>query len=590
MFLNSDIKRTVKLVWECSRKWTTLLFIAQILSSILPIAQLYLTKLIVDSITESGSVAFNQILIYLILFGVIQLLVALINNYQVLFSEAQQQKVTDVISTEVAEKGSKIDLSYYENSSFYNIFHQAQTQSLHKPIQVLRSLSDLFSSGFLLLSLGGLLFYLHWGISLILIAFAIPIAWVKWYFTKVLYKWEIDKTTTQRESNYFYQLLTTDFYAKEIRIFNLSDYFKNQFKALRSKLFDEKYRINSRKASFGFMAKSLEIIAMISTFTFISWRTVNGFLTIGDLVMFLQAFQKGQVAIQKSLTASISLYNSRLFLKHLYQVLDLKSTIKEPEKEVNVDALKTSLSINNLTFKYPETNITVLENINLNFKKGEVIALVGENGSGKTTLVKLLCRLYNPQKGSIKWNDDNIEIFSLSSWRNNIAVIFQDFAKYQFSARDNITLSDIDKSSSNSNQSLESAADYSGALEFIQNFPLKFDQILGRWFKQGQELSGGQWQKIALSRAFYKKDAQLIILDEPTSSIDPLSEADIFSNLKSLSKNNIIILVTHRLYNLKLADKIIVLDKGKIAQEGRHSELAEQNGLYKSMFEKQLDN
>ncbi len=589
MFFNSHIKRTIKLVWECSRKWTVLLFISQILNAILPIAQLYLTKLIVDSITVKTSIDFQTILIYIIIFGVIQIISALIENYQLLFSESQQQKVTDVISTQVAKKGSEIDLSYYENSAFYNNFHQAQTQSLHKPVQVLRSLTDLISSAFLLISLGGLLLYLHWGITLILISFAIPIAWVKWHYTRVLYKWEVDKITTQRESNYYYQLLTTDFYAKEIRIFNLSSYFSNKFTSLRTRLFDEKYKINSRKASYGFMAKSMEVIAMISTFAFISWRTVNGFLTIGDLVMFLQAFQKGQIAIQKSLAATISLYNSRLFLSHLYELLDLKSSIKEPNEFTPVDSLREGLRIENLSFKYPQTEKEVLKNISLGFKKGEVVALVGENGSGKTTLVKLLCRLYNPSEGVIYWDDTQIRNTSLRSWRDKIAVIFQDFARYQFSVKENITLSDIENNT-NSERMLETAVSYSGASEFIGNFPNKFDQMLGRWFKKGQELSGGQWQKIALSRAFYKNKAQLLILDEPTSSIDPISEADIFSNLKKISNDNIVVLVTHRLYNLKSADRIIVFEEGKVVQEGNHVQLASIDGLYKDMFEKQLKN
>jgi ATP-binding cassette subfamily B protein len=587
MFFNSQISRTFKLVWECSRKWTILLFVSQLLNSILPVAQLYLIKLIVDSLTENKEINFQSILFYIILFGVIQIVSALIENYQLLFSESQQQKVTDVISTKVAKKGSEIDLSYYENSSFYNNFHQAQTQSLHKPVQVLRSLSDLVSSGFLLISLGALLFYLHWGISLILIGFAIPIALVKWYFTKVLYKWEVDKMTTQRESNYFYQLLTTDFYAKEVRIFNLGQYFTDKFKSLRKRLFDDKYKINTRKASFGFVAKTMEIIAMISTFTFISWRTINGFLTIGDLVMFLQAFQKGQVAIQRSLSSIINLYNSRLFLTHLFDLLDLKSFLKTPILPKNIKPLKSSLVLENLNFTYPQTNNQVLANVNLEFSKGELIAFVGENGSGKTTLVKLLCRLYDPTSGVINWNGININQISLENWRNSISVIFQDFAKYQFTVRKNITLSDIETNESNQDK-LEKASIYSGANSFIEEFDSKYDQMVGRWFKKGKELSGGQWQKLALSRAFYKSHAQLIILDEPTSSIDPLSEEDIFSNLKNIAENKIVIIVTHRLYNLKLADKIVVFDKGRIVQEGDHSFLIEKDGLYKEMFSKQL--
>ena len=580
------ILKALKFVWVSSKKWTAILLVFHLIQAVLPILSLYLIKLIVDTITNSSKTDFSEIVKYILLFGVIQLIHALLQNYKQLVSETQQQLVSDYMSEVIIDKAVDLDISYYENSAYHNTFHQAQKQALYRPVQILNNLTEFLSSTFLLISLAALLFFLHWGITLILICFALPIAGVRWYYSRKLYQWERNRTELERKANYLNQVLTSDTYAKEVRIFNLGEVLKKQFTDVRKSLFKEKFKINNQRANAGLIARSAEIISMILTFGFIAWSTLQGNISIGDLVMYFQAFQKGQVAIQNNLQSLVGLYNNRLFLSHLFELLEVNSLVKEPSKPTYLDKLENSINIKNVDFKYPNTEEKVLKNINLELKKGQVIALVGENGSGKTTLIKLLCRLYDPNKGSVKWDEIDFKTTTLSRLRERISVIYQDFAKYHFSAGKNIQIGDF--LNPLSEEKLKSSAEKSGANSFIEKLPKGFEQKLGRKFKNGKELSGGQWQKIALARAFYK-DAEVIILDEPSSSIDPLAEAEIFEHFKAIAKDKVLILVTHRLYNLKIADKIVVLDNGKIIEEGTHNQLVKENGHYFNMFKKQVE-
>lgn len=580
------ILQSLQFVWKSSKKWTILLILIQLVQAILPLAVLYLTKLIVDTITaQQGTPNFSKVLQYVLMFGAIRLVMSILQNYQQLISETQQQLVTDYMSTIIIDKAVSIDMSYYENAQYHNTFHQAQRQAMYRPVQILRSLTDFVRNGFLLVSLAGLLIFLHWGIAIILLAFALPIAGVKWYYSKKLYEWERQRTALEREASYLNQVLTTDTYAKEVRVFNLGTALKNQFIKVRKALFTEKYRIGQQRAHAGLLAQGAEITAMTATYAFIAYRTLHGAITIGDLVMYFQAFQRGQVAIQQSLQSVVSLYNNRLFLSHLFELLNVKSRLQLAENPAPLaDAMSEGIHLKNVHFAYPNTEKLVLKNVDLTLKKGQVIALVGENGSGKTSLVKLLCRLYDPSQGAIFWDQQDIKTVGLKELRKKISVIYQDFSKYHFTAGENIRIGDLEQPMTSAD--LQVAAEKSDAYSFIQELPQQFEQQLGRRFKKGAELSGGQWQKVALARAFYK-DAEVIVLDEPSSAIDPLAEAAIFEQFRQLAKDKILILVTHRLYNLKIADKIVVLQEGSVVEEGTHKELFQAGGLYKEMFETQ---
>lgn len=579
------IRQALSFVWVSSKRWTIFLVAFQLLQAVLPLFSLYLIKLIVDSVVTPAGVDFSAVLRYVILFGLVQLIQAVLQNYQQLTSETQQQLVIDYISTIIIDKAASIDISYYENAEYHDTFHRAQEQALYRPVQILQNLTDLLKNGFLIVSLAVLLFYLHWSVAIILVVLGLPIAFVRWYYSKKLHAWQVRRTQMERESYYLNHILTSNEYAKEVRLFNLGPPLRDRFTALRKKLFKEKFGIGKQRALAGLWAKIVEVSALVITLGFIVWKTLSGEITTGDLVMYFQAFQRGQAAIHGVLLGIVGLYNNRLFLQHLMDLLDIKSLLVEKEQpQFLPKKLETGIQIKEASFTYPNTENCVLEGINLELKKGQVTALVGENGSGKTTLIKLLGRLYDPQEGAIIWDGVDIKNCGLADLRQRVSVIYQDFASYYFSVAENIAIGE-DKLEEK-REAIQAAARKSGAADFIASFPEKYDQQLGRWFSNGAELSGGQWQKIALARAFFK-EADLIILDEPSSAIDPLAEHEIFKQMREMAKDKILVLVTHRLYNLKIADQIVVLSEGKIVEQGTHESLMKKQGLYGRMFEKQ---
>jgi len=324
-------------------------------------------------------------------------------------------------------------------------------------------------------------------------------------------------------------------------------------------------------------AQSLEAVAIISALGLIAKRAYSGLLSVGDIAMYYQLFQKGQSNINALLGTLVSVQENKMYIEHLFAFLHLEPKIVDPSTPISMPEQIVSLEVKGVHFTYPKTQKEVLSDVSFKVEKGEIIAIVGENGSGKTTMVKLLNRLYQQSKGDILLNGIPTHQFEVASLRKKITVIFQQFARYYTTVKENIEFADVHVPSDQ--RRLHQSVAYTGADDFINLLPKQLDTQLGRSFKNGEELSGGQWQKIALSRAFYK-DADIIILDEPTSQIDPLAEAAIFDNLRAAASNKILILITHRIYNLKMCDRILVMDKGRLVEQGTHTELMALQGLY----------
>jgi ATP-binding cassette subfamily B protein len=320
-------------------------------------------------------------------------------------------------------------------------------------------------------------------------------------------------------------------------------------------------------------------------FAFIAYRTLQGVITLGDMVMYFGAFQRGLGYLRQMLGGVANLYENNLFLTNLFEFLDLEPKVKEPLHPASVpQPMKRGLSFEQVSFRYPNSNRNVLKDINMVIESGEVVALVGENGSGKTTLVKLLCRLYDPIQGSITLDGIDLRRFETMALRREISVIFQDYVKYHLTARENIWFGNIDLPPED--QQVAAAARHAGADDLITSLPKGYDTILGKWFEDGEELSVGEWQKVALARAFLR-DAQIIVLDEPTSSLDAKSEYKVFEKFRQLLNGRSAILISHRFSTVRMAARIFVLDDGKIIESGTHEQLIELEGKYAHLFEKQ---
>jgi ATP-binding cassette subfamily B protein len=442
----------------------------------------------------------------------------------------------------------------------------------------------LIESSFSIVVLSTLFFTLGWIYAVSLIVIAIPIIAIRWYNGKSTYLLEKKSTALERQSGYLNQVLTTEIHAKEVRAFGFGSSFLKRFIEIRALLFREKKTLNKRQSIAGFIAQLVEIVVICFMYLRLALQTLAGVITIGGFILYFQAFQRLQSALKTWLQTVVQLYQSQLFLGDIFAFLDLPSTkVKNITSNNITKAELDKLSVTNLSFTYPNSEKEILHDLNFSCESGDIIAFVGENGSGKSTLVKLLCRLYEIKQGEITVGTINLKEIPEEELRENISVVFQDFGKYYISITENIRLGFGE--TVNTEKITESAIS-AGAHDFIQALPLGYQTILGRSFINSEELSGGQWQKLAVARAFYRS-SKILILDEPTSHIDPVAEYELFKEIKEKFKNKIVVLITHRLHNLKIADRIYVMKEGRIAEHGSFATLTSQNGLFKEMYIKQ---
>jgi len=579
-----DFKYTVailKMVWACSKKLTIARLLLQVLLAILPLAPLYLMKLLLDAFTLDIKPSFEYVIWILMGFAVIKVLTIVVKNAMNYVYLIQSEVVADLMASIVLNKAINIDVEYFDSDAYHDVFSRAIAQSGSRPIATLSAVTGLLQNGISLLAIAALLITLHWAISLILIFIAIPIALIRWHYTNKTVELKVKQTQEERKAYYFHSILSSVEYLKEVRIFNYGKVLLQRFLNLRIQLREARKKLYRNQNFTIALVQGVEALAIISALGFIATQAIRGNISVGDIAMYYGAFQKGQSSINSVLRSLVSINENRMYLNHLFEFLELKQKIIDPENPVTIPAKIESLQFKKVSFTYPETEKQILNSVNFEATKGTILAIVGENGAGKSTIVKLINRFYEPGHGSICFNGIDIKNFKIDDWRSRLTVIFQQFSKYNATVNENIQFADVHAPFDV--EKIKQSAGLSQANTFIEKLPDHYETALGRNFKTGHELSGGQWQKMALARAFYK-NADIIILDEPTSFIDPLAEEDIFNNLKQLAKDKILILITHRIYNLKMADHILVMENGNIIETGNHESLIAQNGRYKAMF------
>ncbi|MEO0351094.1 MAG: ABC transporter ATP-binding protein [Cyanobacteria bacterium P01_A01_bin.15] len=583
----------LRLVWQSSPRWTVLRLLLVTLEGFLPLASIYIVKLLVDALTgrvatDSPQRVLEQIAPLLGAVVGVSLVALLCKAFSELVNTAQTQRVSDHMRSILHAKSISIDLAYYETPRYHDTLQRAQQEATTRPNQILTRLAQVGQNSISLVAMVGLLLTLHWGIAVVLLMAAIPTIAVRLRYTRQLYQWQRTWTPVDRKSVYFSWLMIGEMFAKEIRLFGLGELFSQRFDRLRTKLYQAKLRLITKRSLAFFMAQVVAGILVGSVYGLILYQTLYGSLKLGDLVLYHQALQRGQSSL-KALTSSLSgLYEDNLFLANLYEFLDLTPEIISPATPKIVPVpLYQGIVFDRVSFSYADTSRQALTDISLTVKPGETIALVGENGSGKTTLIKLLCRLYDPNQGNITVDGTDLRDLDIVDLRRQISVIFQDYAKYHLSAQENIWLGNI--SLSPSDDAVVSAAKQAGAHDVITRLPQGYDTMLGKLFGGGEELSIGQWQKVALARAFLR-DSQVIVLDEPTSAMDPKAEYEVFKSFRELIQDQAAILITHRLSTVRMADRIYVMDDGRIIEQGTHDQLMAQQGKYAHLFNTQAQN
>jgi len=583
-------RRALRLVWHSGPGWTIASVALLVVQAGLPLVALYLIKLVVDAVASGlaipdKSVAFGRVAVLVGLAGAVALVSALCRSVAGFVNEGQAQAVTDYMHDILHAKSVEVDLEYYENSRYYDTLQRAQQEASFRPTRILNGLIQVAQSGISLLVMAGLLVSLHWGVAALLFTAAVPGILIRTRYASQMYHWQRQRTSTERLAWYFNWMLTGIVHAKEIRLFNLGSLFRRRFRDTRVQLRRERLAIATRRSAADLASQTCLVLAVFGSYAFIAYRAVQGAITVGDLVMYYQAFQRAQDFLREMLGGLAGLYEDHLFLRSLYEFLDLERKVLEPSAPKALPRpMRTGIVFDHVSFEYPTGTRKVLQDITLTIHPGESVALVGDNGSGKTTLIKLLCRLYDPTGGRITLDGVDLRDFDTAALRRDIGVIFQDYAHYDLTARENIWFGNVEVPADH--ERIVAAARRSGADDVIVGLKQGYDTILGKGFEQGEELSIGEWQKVALARAFMR-DAQIIVLDEPTSALDAKAEYELFEQFRRLAKGRTTILISHRFSTVRMADRIYVLDDGQIVESGTHDELVREGGRYGHLFETQ---
>ncbi|MCB9438530.1 MAG: ABC transporter ATP-binding protein [Anaerolineales bacterium] len=585
------IRTALGLVWESAPRWAVMNILTLLVQSVIPVALLYLMKLLVDEITqavETGSTeqALNQLWPVILLFGGITLVETITRIAANLINEYQSYAVSDYVTNIIHQQSLALDLDYYENSHYHDTLHRVQRDAPTRPPQIVNSILQSLRAILSLIGIFALLATFHVGLTVLLVGAAIPGALIRLRYSRILYEWQRQSAATERRVWYYNLLIIFGNYAKENRLYNLGGLFSERYRQLRFKLLQERLNIIIRRSGLDIAGQVFVIAATLLVYWLVAHEAVVGAITIGSLVMYIQGFQRGQGLMQETMSSLTRLYEDSLFWESYSEFMALTPQIYTPTNPQPVPSpFQEGIVFQDVSFQYPNQPQAVLKGIDLSIRPGEVVALVGENGAGKSTLVKLLCRLYDPTGGTISVDGVPLKSFDTLKWRKTISVVFQDYIQYLLTARENIWFGDVDTSPDD--DKIMEAARQSEAHEVIAKLKRGLDTHVGGYFEEGQELSVGQWQRIALARAFMRSQAQIVILDEPTSSLDVMTEHHVFERFRQIIAGKTALLISHRLSTVRLADRIYVLDGGQIVETGNHDSLMRQDGLYANLFRTQ---
>ena len=556
----------------------------RLLRSAIPISVLYIGKLIIDEvITLNASKDSDLQILYILIAAEFGLMIFsdLLARGIALTDSLLGDLFANRTSIKLMQHAASLDLPQFEDATFYDKLERARQQTNGRTVllsQILAQGQDFITMGLLLV---GLIAFNPWLIALLLIS-VIPSFIGELYFNAKSYSLQRGWTPQRRELDYYRYIGASDETAKEVKLFGLSAFIIERFRNLSDRYFNENKKLSIEKAAWGSLLVAIGTLGYFGAYSIIIIETVNGAVTIGSLTFLAGSFRQLKSLLESILGRFTNISQGALYLKDLFDFYEIKPQIISPQKPKTFpNPIKEGFRFENVGFKYPNSDKWANRNLNFDLKVGEKLALVGENGSGKTTLVKLLARLYDPDEGRILLDGVDLKDYNLVELREHIGVIFQDFQKFNFTAGDNIAVGDI--GSREEQKELQRAAEQSLADTVIEKLPLKYDQQLGRKFAKGIELSGGEWQKVALARA-YLREADVLILDEPTAALDARAEYEVFRRFAELTKGKTAILISHRFSTVRMADRILVLDKGQMLEIGTHEELLVKNGRYAELF------
>ena len=594
----AHLGRLIAQIWRTSKALTAASLVLRLLAAVQPVAVLYAAKLIVDEVVRLTAItppgpdildwfnagALNNIIGFLLLELVLVLANDLVARATGLVDSVLSELHSNQVSVELMQHAARLDLQHFESAEYQDRLERARRQAGGRNAllsQIFGQAQDIITVFTLA---AGLFFYAPWLILLLPLSF-IPSVWGEARFNSLAYMLSRWRTPERRELEYLRHIGASAETAKEVKLFGLGGYLVTRFKTLAHQIFIENRRVATLRASWGAVFAAIASLAYYAAYGYIVWRTITGAFTLGDLAFLSGSFLRLNGLFQRILLGFTQIAGQSMYLDDLFSFFEIEPTVLPPANPKPFPApIRSSIVFDNVGFKYPETDNWVVRDLSFVLPAGETLALVGENGAGKTTIVKLLTRLYDPSEGHITIDGVDLKDMAPVDIHTHVGVIFQDFIRYSFTARDNIGVGRIEAREDQTR--IDTAAEQSLADGVIAKLPKGYDQQLGRLFRQGRDLSGGEWQKVAIARA-YMRDAELIILDEPTAALDAKAEAEVFARFKGLAAGKSAVIISHRFSTVRMADRILVLDNGAILEAGTHEQLAALKGRYAELFELQ---
>ena len=541
-----QLLKALNMIRQCDQKsfWLRIFYV--VVQSVLPLLSLYILKFLVDSVTDGQvqTLLGYELNAYALLgiFSLLFLLNRVVNLLSGVNSDIMSQRLIDYLSDRMQKQSARLDMSYFDNPEYHDTYHRAQQEASYRPLQVLNGFMSLFGA---LITISGIVIMLvtasPWIIVVMVVA-VVPSFVVRIVKSRQIYAFRRENTQNYRRTMYYTALLGGRDYAKEMRTFGLAPYFRSRFVKIRKELVRVLLRISRRIAVYDSICAIVETAALFFVTMFLIISATSGAITVGAFVMLFEAFRRGQAALTSLVSAITGLYDNRLFVGNLFEFLDLEPSIVSPKDAKPFPQKVDCVEFRDITFRYPKMERDVLSHFNLTAKAGEVTQIEGENGFGKTTVLKLLLRLYDTDQGAVLVNGVNVKEYDLQGLRRGIGAIFQDYVRFYCTAEENIAFGDIDK---HDPDRVRYVAELAGADKIIAKLPKGYDTPLGRMFDGGEELSMGQWQRIALARQLYS-DAPVLIFDEPTAWMDVPSRERFYKTLDMLkNQNKVIILIKH---------------------------------------------